>query len=410
MAVTEEEWLHCNSSYSMLSAFQGLLGDCRRKCRLVAVACCRQIAQARSDRHLEDLFTAIEKLADGQISEDDYRAIQAHCETVLLSEDRRSGLPDDEVSASWVARHLRHLPSYCRRDGPVADFFWCIRDAASRSQADPNSKEWERDQCALVREIIGNPFRPVSVAPAWLSATVTALARRIYDDRRFNDMPILGDALEDAGCHDQDILNHCRQPTDHALGCWVIDLLLGNEPCIAINELDGIPEGMDLNAFLRETVEPLRQTLPWQAHHTLTLDLEPSLAPVRLRASDRKEVFAQQLTQAMRWLLENSIEAMPNGGTVLIMTRNACLDAGDAARLMMHTGPCVRLSVADTGCGMDEQTRTKCLEPFFSTKGRTGLGLALSQGTLRSVFSGAIEAVGKCDSGSVFRIYLPVMK
>lgn len=112
----------------------------------------------------------------------------------------------------------------------------------------------------------------------------------------------------------------------------------------------------------------------------------------------------------MRWLLENSIEAMPNGGTVLIMTRNACLDAGDAARLMMHTGPCVRLSVADTGCGMDEQTRTKCLEPFFSTKGRTGLGLALSQGTLRSVFSGAIEAVGKCDSGSVFRIYLPVMK
>jgi len=77
------------------------------------------------------------------------------------------------------------------------------------------------------RYVFGNPFRPVAADPAWLTSTVIALAEGIYRDRAFDRMPILADALQDAGCANDNILNHCRQPGDHVRGCWVIDLLTG---------------------------------------------------------------------------------------------------------------------------------------------------------------------------------------
>src|SRR5262249_31103144 len=82
-------------------------------------------------------------------------------------------------------------------------------------------------EATLLRDIFGNPFRSVAVNPAWRTANVIALAQAIYDDRAFGRMPILGDALEDAGCDNGDILNHCRASGEHVRGCWVVDLLLG---------------------------------------------------------------------------------------------------------------------------------------------------------------------------------------
>jgi hypothetical protein len=79
----------------------------------------------------------------------------------------------------------------------------------------------------ILRDIFGNPFRPVSLDPSWISSTVTSLAQAIYDDHAFDRMPILADALEDAGCTNQDILAHCRGGGEHVRGCWVVDLLLG---------------------------------------------------------------------------------------------------------------------------------------------------------------------------------------
>src|SRR5262249_19701282 len=82
---------------------------------------------------------------------------------------------------------------------------------------------------ALVRDIFGNPFRPATVDPAWLAwndGTVPKIAQAMYDERAFERMPILADALEDAGCDNAHILNHCRAPNVHVRGCWVVDLLL----------------------------------------------------------------------------------------------------------------------------------------------------------------------------------------
>ncbi len=73
-------------------------------------------------------------------------------------------------------------------------------------------------------------FRPTALSPscmAWNDGAVRKMAQLIYDDRAFDRLPLLADALEDAGCTDADILDHCRGGAEHVRGCWVVDLLLG---------------------------------------------------------------------------------------------------------------------------------------------------------------------------------------
>jgi hypothetical protein len=83
-------------------------------------------------------------------------------------------------------------------------------------------------QIATLHHLFGNPFRPVTVEPGWLTSDVLLLARGIYTERAFDRMPILADALQDAGCTSAEMLTHLRAGTDHARGCWVLDALLGN--------------------------------------------------------------------------------------------------------------------------------------------------------------------------------------
>ncbi|MFO0826348.1 MAG: hypothetical protein U0792_25050 [Gemmataceae bacterium] len=92
---------------------------------------------------------------------------------------------------------------------------------------DPQVAKEHAETAHLVREIFGNPFRPVTPESEWLTSTVVQLARGIYDERDFTRMPILADALQDAGCDNADILDHCRGTSPHVRGCWVVDLVLG---------------------------------------------------------------------------------------------------------------------------------------------------------------------------------------
>jgi hypothetical protein len=88
-------------------------------------------------------------------------------------------------------------------------------------------REWVDHHRHLLRDIFGNPFRPVACDTAWLTSDVIALACGIYDERAFDRTPILADALQDAGCDSADVLDHCRGAGPHVRGCWVVDLLLG---------------------------------------------------------------------------------------------------------------------------------------------------------------------------------------
>jgi hypothetical protein len=85
-----------------------------------------------------------------------------------------------------------------------------------------------RAQCDLLRDVFGNPLRASpALDPAWLTTAVVPLATAAYDERTFDRMPILGDALEEVGCDDPEILEHCRGQGEHVRGCWVVDALLG---------------------------------------------------------------------------------------------------------------------------------------------------------------------------------------
>jgi len=89
---------------------------------------------------------------------------------------------------------------------------------------------FEQELAARLRDIVGNPFRPAAVRPEWLAwsgGQVPRLALALYHGRRFNELPYLADALEDAGCDDAMILSHLRGDGPHVRGCWVLDLLLG---------------------------------------------------------------------------------------------------------------------------------------------------------------------------------------
>jgi hypothetical protein len=116
--------------------------------------------------------------------------------------------------------------------------------ALTRAALGPNAhprrdSEWKQCQakhraslCYFLRDIFGNPFRSISVNSRWVDwndGIVVKLAQRIYDDRAFDRLPILADALEEAGCTNQDILGHCRIQGEHVRGCWLVDLLLDKE-------------------------------------------------------------------------------------------------------------------------------------------------------------------------------------
>jgi hypothetical protein len=96
--------------------------------------------------------------------------------------------------------------------------------AASAAGANPFQRKRMAD---LARDIFGNPFRPVALDQRWLTSSVLDLARAIYDERAFERMPILADALMDAGCGSEEIIQHCRGDRPHVRGCWAVDLILG---------------------------------------------------------------------------------------------------------------------------------------------------------------------------------------
>ena len=96
----------------------------------------------------------------------------------------------------------------------------------------PDGEDFTREyvaQAILLRDIFGNPFRPVTFSPSWRTSTAASLASQMYESGDFGAMPILADALQDAGCDSADVLDHCRGPRPHVRGCWVVDLVLGKE-------------------------------------------------------------------------------------------------------------------------------------------------------------------------------------
>jgi signal transduction histidine kinase len=156
------------------------------------------------------------------------------------------------------------------------------------------------------------------------------------------------------------------------------------------------PEVLDLNAVITETQKLLRRLIGEDV--ILATALAPGLAPVK--------ADPVQIQQILLNLAVNARDAMPQGGTLSITTRNVDWDPGPC---VPQPGPHILLAVSDTGQGMDEATRARIFEPYFTTKGPgrgTGLGLATVHGIVKQT-GGHIEVQSAVGQGTTFRIYLP---
>jgi hypothetical protein len=142
---------------------------------------------------------------------------------------------DGLCTVSEVRRYWLHPGEESQCSWPERPSEWALDFAECSMNLDEEIREgfpMPDELLPILRDIFGNPFRPITINPAWLSwneGTIPKIAQAIYDERAFDRMPILADALEEAGCTNADILSHCRQPGEHVRGCWVVDLILGKE-------------------------------------------------------------------------------------------------------------------------------------------------------------------------------------
>jgi hypothetical protein len=251
--MTEAEWLACNDLAPMLKHLEGPLSE--RKLRLFMCACCRRVMGLIPGEHNRKVLAAAEGYADELKDYYAWRDLQAQCPEPEPVPFDWARIPGDQANWTmwsaqaayhafwagalhvpserhWLWKAVRgatqaaaHAVGHQERARAGAQFG---SDSHGPVNANRLATEAERvAQCRLVRDIVGNPFSSVTVNLAWQTPTVVSLAQSIYADRTFDRMPILGDALEDAGCTNADILAHCSQPGEHVRGCWVVDLLLG---------------------------------------------------------------------------------------------------------------------------------------------------------------------------------------
>jgi hypothetical protein len=246
--MTEAEWLDSVDPLAMLDFLEGRIGQ--RRLRLFACACCRRVSAFFLDKRSLRLIEVSERYADGlstarklhaawQKAEDAWHSIhlsgggntdQLSAETVLYL--------DAELDVDAVLEYAAETMGEAARNA-VYESVWKTagKDHATRAAEDEAAYEAgalkeEAVQAALLREIAGNPFQSITVSPDWLAwngGTVHTIAEGIYQERAFDRMPILADALEEAGCTEASILGHCRDDAEHVPGCWVLDLILATD-------------------------------------------------------------------------------------------------------------------------------------------------------------------------------------
>ena len=258
--MTEGQWFACNDPSLALHYLNTRISE--RKQRLFAVCCCRRIEELIL--RFKGAYRAVvlaERIADGEPASDEAKALSLRLpeQAFLWIDGYRQ---EKENQTMW---HAGRAAAGCLGGVVTERPFWSMPGPdltdvhgtavmAAGHWARRNDRapvpEWIFQtetvaQAALMHCIFGNPFRPVAFSPAWRTDTAVALARTMYESREFGAMPILADALQDAGCDDNAILDHCRgrqegvpgEPAGgshvhratHVRGCWVVDLVLGKE-------------------------------------------------------------------------------------------------------------------------------------------------------------------------------------
>lgn len=250
----EADWYTRNDIHQLLNYLRNKVSE--RKMRLFAVACCREIDSLLPHEMCRAALTIAERMAEGEdVREEQWEIDSALYEMYVNSEiGQRTGVHylqvpsrsesfDQEGATLLAVRWCMGTPSW---NVPRFASGWVRQVVASnvvRTSAEPDlesvwnqaTQEEAGRQIHLLRDVIGHPTHPSRTRLARLlkdvrlDPQVQRLAQAIYQDRDFAALPVLGDALEDAGCTVEEVLAHCRSDGKHVLGCWALDMLLGKE-------------------------------------------------------------------------------------------------------------------------------------------------------------------------------------
>ena len=209
----EEEWTTTTDPLRLIQLLRLFVGleRTRRKLRLFVCGFVRGGVPLPPGGEVDYILDFAERLADDvrSIDKAEWKRIQ---QRLRASQTDRTDAPDGQSFNLSIA--------VARDRSFNEDIRWIF---AGRP---PEREVREARALVLLREVFGNPFEPVDFAP-WRTDTAVALARQMYDGRDFGAMPILADALQDAGCDNDEVLRHCRGEGPHVRGCWVVDGVLG---------------------------------------------------------------------------------------------------------------------------------------------------------------------------------------
>lgn len=221
--MNESQWASAKTiSYQLDPPFN----QNRRKLRLLATACVRRMIRALPP---DPAFLAIIEAAEQYADDRDARPAALSARKAVRTALKRLKDTDNPELSTQAGSILIDLTNDVLEGhtAGIANSIWVM---SHRNAVEPSNALKEKNlQADYLRDIFGNPFRPTVFDPAWQTNNAVALARTMYDARDFSAMPILADALQDAGCENATILQHCRNQSQvHVRGCWVVDSVLGN--------------------------------------------------------------------------------------------------------------------------------------------------------------------------------------
>jgi hypothetical protein len=194
-----------------------------RKLRLFITNYCRRNWHLfHLDERYRNAVEVAERAAEGQVGDQELIPVYKEMWEILTTTRPLDMSP--RLIADSCHRAVRPSAGLTVRTvGRAAEYLARVLTASNTSSGDAENQV----QIGILHDIFGPlPFRPITLDPSWLPTTVKQLAEAIYQDRAFDRLPILADALEDVGCHQPDILGHLRSGGEHCRGCWAVDLLL----------------------------------------------------------------------------------------------------------------------------------------------------------------------------------------
>ncbi len=217
--MTEKQWFALKSVDGIIDR----LVDDRRQLRLLACACARRMLAALPDDPVfEAIIAAAEDYADAPKERDAAVAARKPLRDAVkrLTDSKK---PEPLKKAAFILTDLTKdvLEGFT---AGVLNARWVMTHKNAVRRAEATAEKLA--QIAILRDLW--PWDELPFDPNWRTSTAVGLAQTMYDARHFNAMPILADALQDAGCEDAGLLDHCRDANGvHVRGCWVVDLVLG---------------------------------------------------------------------------------------------------------------------------------------------------------------------------------------